>query len=198
MMKRFIHCHRSSIIIFIVLVGVAPIEPIINLLELRPAYTAPQFLLEPWRIFTGHIVHANWAHLIINVSNFVLLTIVFNKSVQKVKWLYFTFFSAFFISCGLWLTSPLVSYVGFSGVFHGLLFYTLLTALKNSNNKKTSTLFITTIAILVAKLIYEQVGGASNYLSLIINRSVAIDAHLFGAISGFIFWLFDKPTLHQS
>ena len=74
----------------------------------------------------------------------------------------------------------------------------LLTALKNSNNKKTSTLFITTIAILVAKLIYEQVGGTSNYLSLIINRSVAIDAHLFGAISGFIFWLFDKPTLHQS
>jgi membrane associated rhomboid family serine protease len=46
------------------------------------------------------------------------------------------------------------------------------------------------------KLIHEQLVGANEQVSDLIEANVAIDAHLWGAIGGLLFVLFYRLTCH--
>jgi rhomboid family GlyGly-CTERM serine protease len=154
-------------------------------LALKPSYDIQQFFLEFWRLITGHLIHASWAHLGANLVNLLLCRLVFREWLSPKQFIGFVFFSALFISISLWFTSNLQSYVGFSGVFHGLLIYLLL-----NHWKASPVLFSIALVLLIAKIVNEQLFGASAELVDFIGIDVAINAHLFGFLSGFIFWLF--------
>jgi rhomboid family GlyGly-CTERM serine protease len=174
------------IVLVLLLILLPPIQPLIQLLALKPNYELSQFCLEFWRIITGHLIHASWTHLGANLINVVLVRIVFREWLQPKQFIFFIFFSAVFISVGLWNMSSLKSYVGFSGIFHGLLLYLLLT-----HWKRAPILFSIAIALVVGKIIHEQIYGASPALVDFIGVGVAIDSHLLGILSGLCFWILD-------
>ena len=182
----------SFIVFIILLLLLAPVPLIIEWCGLRLDYSFSQLLREPWRIISGHLVHGSWSHLLVNLINIILLRLVFHEWLPSKKWLGFIIFSAVFISLGLWLGSELTHYVGFSGVFHGLLLYLLLQSQQLTSQKSMRLLLIAAAVLLIGKVIYEQVFGASEQLANFIGMTVAIDAHLLGVISGLLFWLMDK------
>ena len=116
-MNKLIQSNLSVITIISILI-LSPVFPsAIELLRLELDYTRQQFLLEFWRIVSAHFVHASWAHASINIANILLLKIVFWEWLSWKRWASLLLFSASFISIGLYLYSPLSSYLGFSGIF---------------------------------------------------------------------------------
>ncbi|MBX2809223.1 MAG: rhombosortase [Cellvibrionaceae bacterium] len=173
------------------LLSLAPVTAIIHALEVRPNLPATTLFMEPWRLLCGHFVHANWHHLGLNVINLIVVRAVFWEWLPPARFLRLIGFSALFISLGLGWTSNLGSYVGFSGVFYGLLVYLLLTHWSSSKR-----LFSLGLALVIVKLAYEQSLGANSSLAVLIGRTIATEAHLLGAASGLSLWLYD--TLHDT
>jgi len=128
-----------------------------------------------WRLLTAHIVHLDLHHLILNELGLVLVWSLFAQDFDAVDWCVIVLAGALSISCGLWWLSPKVTwYVGASGVLH--------TAMAAGTAKHLAErawdrwlLFLG----LCGKLVWEQSGAATQPL-------VVVDAHLYGAISGFV------------
>jgi rhomboid family GlyGly-CTERM serine protease len=128
-----------------------------------------------WRLLTGHIVHLDAHHLVLNELGLVLIWSLFAQDFDPVEWCVIILAGALSISCGLWWLSPRVTwYVGASGVLH--------TAMAAGAARHLATrawdrwiLFLG----LCIKLVWEQSGGQTAPL-------IVVDAHLYGAISGFI------------
>lgn len=138
---------------------------------------------ELWRIFTGHFFHTNQFHLLLNLAGLTLLTALHHKFYKPAEYFLLFIFSSLFISIALLLSSPLMHYVGLSGVLHGLFAWGALKDI--GDNEKTGYLLF---AGLWVKVIYEQTYGASKDIASLINASVAIDAHLWGALAGTIYF----------
>ncbi|MDU0355165.1 rhombosortase [Paraglaciecola aquimarina] len=79
----------------------------------------------------------------------------------------------------------LVWYVGLSGVLHGLF---IVGAYKDIINHMYSG-WLLLIAVWI-KVLYEQFSGQNQQVASLIDANVAIDAHLFGSISGAIIVVF--------
>lgn len=184
-LSALIKRHYVFIVVLALIFAALPIPTVIDALALRPSYPFETLLLEGWRLFTGHIVHASWPHVFVNVLNLVLLRFVFREWISNSMLVGFLCFSAVFISIGLWLSSDLYSYVGFSGVFHGLLVFLLL-----QEWKRAPALFTLALVCLVAKILYEQLYGASPALASFIGIGIATDSHALGLVSGVLFFIF--------
>jgi len=173
---------------FIILVGLIlaliPIATVIEIFELRPYYSLEQLSVEPWRLLSGHFVHASWSHLAVNLLNLILLRFVFREWISTNTFIAFLIFNALFISIGLWTITQLTSYVGFSGIFHGLLIYLLLLYRGNA-----PIIFSIAITCVIGKVIYEQLYGASPALAEFIGVGVAIDSHALGTAAGMTFYV---------
>lgn len=139
-----------------------------------------------WRLITAHILHTNTAHLLLNISAVALLWLLHGKFYRNFDYIKLFIFSALIVSVGVYLTSPeLTSYVGLSGVLHALFIWGALKDIGTGD--KTGYLLILGVII---KVIHEQVYGASEQVSSLINASVAIDAHLWGVVSGVLYYTF--------
>lgn len=183
------YAHLSFIIFILVTLLCIPISPVIETMELRPYYSAKPFFTESWRLFSAHLVHASWSHLLINLLNVILLRAVFKEWLTNKDFVLFLIFSASFISLGLWLTTDYTSYVGFSGIFHGLLIYLLLKYWHNSR-----IIFSIAIICLIGKVFYEQLYGASTALAEFIEVGIAIESHSLGVASGLLFYFIQHIT----
>ncbi len=185
--KMDFYQNLSFLILISLILFCIPTQTVINILSLRPNYDSGQLFIEPWRLLTGHIVHASWQHLLVNLLNLILLRFVFKEWLSNKQFSFFIIFSALFISLGLWVIGSLSSYIGFSGIFHGLLLYLLLFYWQRS-----PWIFSIAIVCVLGKVIYEQLFGPSPALEDFINIGVAIDSHALGVMSGLIFWLVEK------
>jgi len=128
-----------------------------------------------WRLLTAHIVHLDVHHLILNELGLVLVWSLFAQDFDAVDWCAIVLAGALSISCGLWWLSPKVTwYVGASGVLH-----TVMAAgtAKHLAERAWDRWFL--FLGLCGKLIWEQSGAPTQPL-------VVVDAHLYGAISGFV------------
>ncbi len=97
--------------------------------------------------------------------------------------LFFT--AALTCSLGLYFLSPsIVQYVGLSGVLHGFFVWGALMDIKNKD--KTGYLLLIGVCL---KIVHEQFYGASSDVSSLIEANVAIDAHLWGAVGGLLFFI---------
>jgi rhomboid family GlyGly-CTERM serine protease len=128
-----------------------------------------------WRLLTAHMVHLDAHHLILNELGLVLMWSLFAGDFDAVEWSVIVLSGALAISSGLWWLSPRVSwYVGASGVLHSVL---AAGTAKHLIERAWDRWLL--LLCLVAKIAYEQLGGHEPPL-------VVVDAHLYGALSGFV------------
>ncbi|GGO70838.1 rhombosortase [Bowmanella pacifica] len=133
-----------------------------------------------WRLLTGHLLHTNFNHLLLNSAGVLLLWALHGYYYQYRPYLLFMLLSALACSLGLYLFSvQLIWYVGLSGVLHGLFAWGAMMDIRQGIQSGWLLLLG-----LWAKVIYEQWFGPSADVAALIDANVAIDAHLFGAISG--------------
>ena len=77
---------------------------------------------EWWRLATGHLVHADPAHLVWNLLGVLLVAWLFASEYHTAEWLLIMLASTAAIDFGFLLWLPdLRWYVGFSGVLHGMM-----------------------------------------------------------------------------
>jgi|TARA_B110000208_G_scaffold11952_1_gene14782 rhomboid family GlyGly-CTERM serine protease len=140
---------------------------------------------EVWRIFTGHFLHTNGYHLLLNLSAILLLWALHGQFYQYVSYTFLFIMTAITTSVGLYIFSPdLHQYVGLSGVLHGVFIFGALMDIKNKD--KTGYLLFIGVWLKIAD---EQYSGASQDVAELIGANIAIDAHLWGAIGGLLFSL---------
>ncbi|HEX4153138.1 MAG TPA: rhombosortase [Steroidobacteraceae bacterium] len=128
-----------------------------------------------WRLLTAHIVHLNLHHLVLNELGLVLVWALFADDYDPLEWCVIVCMGALVISSGLWWLSPAVGwYVGASGLLHTIMAAGVARHLFAGEWDRW-LLFV----CVAGKLAYEQLGGHEPAL-------VVVDAHLYGAASGFV------------
>ena len=133
-----------------------------------------------WRLLTHSLVHTNTPHLLLNISGALLLWALHGQFFSYVNYLIIWLLLALGTSIGLYYFSPeMISYVGLSGVLHG--FFVIGACEDIKHKEKTGYLLLFAV---IAKVIHEQIFGASKEVMQLIDANVAIDAHLYGLISG--------------
>lgn len=142
---------------------------------------------EYWRLLTGHLVHGNAQHLVLNGAGLGLIAALFARDYTWRAWLLIALVSLLAIDAGFVFCEPqLVWYVGFSGVLHGALAAGAVAWWRHESR----LLALLLSAILLGKLAWEQWQGA---LPLSGDLPVVVDAHLYGALggalAGFMLWV---------
>ncbi len=149
-----------------------------------------------YRILTSNVVHSNTAHLLMNMAGVGALWLLHHHfySVRK-YWLHVLVISVACTGFIFLFSHNIDIYVGLSGTLHGLLAY---GAIKDIQDKE-KTGYLLLIGVL-GKVGYEQFIGASADLEQLIESRVAIEAHLFGMLSGLaiaaIEFLLNKKPKH--
>lgn len=140
-----------------------------------------------WLLFSGHIVHLNWSHWLLNMAGLAIVAFFFSAHASAKQWLAVIFVSACVINIGLWWWMPEIrTYVGLSGVLHGLFLY---GALREIRYYPVSGYVL--FAVLIAKLIWEFFNGALPGSEEMAGGRVLTQAHLLGAIGGIAVWLLE-------
>jgi rhomboid family GlyGly-CTERM serine protease len=135
---------------------------------------------EIWRLLSGHFVHLGWGHLVLNLTALGIMARLFEDVLGRLEWLVVTAASALAIDLGLYYVSGTTEwYVGLSGVLHGLL---AAGSVKLIVAREAAGPFL--LALIFAKLVWEQFGGPLPYSEFASGGPVIIDAHLFGAVGG--------------
>ncbi len=76
---------------------------------------------EYWRLLTGHIVHLDATHALLNALGLVLLWGLFARAWSPLQWLFAVLVSLLAIDAGFWFLAPQLQwYVGASGLLHGI------------------------------------------------------------------------------
>ena len=137
-----------------------------------------------WRLISGHFLHTNLNHLLLNATGIALLWALQGQYYQP--WSYLLLFITMVLgtSIGLLLFSPSLQwYVGLSGALHGVFIWGAYQDIRHK--LKSGWLLLLGV---MAKVGYEQLAGASANVARWIDANVAIDAHLYGTLSGLI-WI---------
>lgn len=132
-----------------------------------------------WRVWTGHLVHAGWYHLLLNGTGLVILVLLCPETIRLSWWMVRFVLMAAMTSAGLyWFGHGVHWYVGLSGLMHGF----FLLGLRKPAMRK-DWIAIACLAYLVGKLLWEEVIGISVSNEAAIGVPVATRSHLFGALS---------------
>ena len=148
-----------------------------------------------WRIFTGNFLHTNAWHLTMNLAGLWVIVLLhelhYKRHTPKLALLFISL--CIFEGVGLYIFYPeLKSYVGLSGVLHGLFTFGAIMDIRKG-------LFSGYLLLLgvIAKVAYEQYFGASNGMTELINARVATESHLVGVIAGLICALFWSSVAYR-
>jgi len=137
-----------------------------------------------WRLLTAHFCHTNGYHLLLNGTGLLVVTALFLDTFKHYSILTMMISVGLFISlCLYWIEPELQWYVGLSGVLHGLFAFGVCDELK----KRDKWGVILGLGF-IAKVAYEQILGPSAATEALIDATVLIDAHLYGAIAGVIYF----------
>lgn len=138
-----------------------------------------------WLLFSGHIVHLNWSHWLLNMAGLAIVAFFFSAHAGFVQWLLVILVSMMVINIGIWWwQTDILTYVGLSGVLHGLF---LFGALREIRYYPLSGYVLS--AVLLAKLAWEFFYGALPGSEEMAGGRVLTEAHLLGAIGGVIVWM---------
>lgn len=141
---------------------------------------------EVWRLFTGHLFHTNVFHLLLNLAALIMLWALHGRFYTIKNYSALFLFCSLSTSLGIFYDNPsLTQYVGLSGVLHGVFVFGAIMDIVS----KDKTGYLLFIGVWL-KIAYEQIYGASAAVSDLIEASVAVDAHLWGAVGGLLFTIF--------
>jgi len=131
-----------------------------------------------WRLFTGHWVHANWVHYLMNMAGFMLCLGLTGVTWTTWQWGWRILLLSLGVSAGLYLGHPdLGWYVGFSGVLFGLY---VLAAVSSLHQQFYMSLML--LLVIAGKIILEQWSSVNITTGDLIGVPVMIDAHLYGVL----------------
>ncbi|MFT4836914.1 MAG: rhomboid family GlyGly-CTERM serine protease [Psychromonas sp.] len=143
---------------------------------------------EIWRLISATFCHTNFNHLAMNVAGLIITLVLFIDLFKTIKIFPLIIFCSLFIGlCLFFFDTEVIWYVGLSGVLHGLFSYGVI-----SDVAKKDPWGYLLGAGLVIKVIDEQMFGASQSTVDLIAAEILINAHLYGAIAGFIFFTYKK------
>jgi len=146
-----------------------------------------------WRIITGHFLHTNFIHFLLNMAGLLLLWALHGQYYKSKQYLFIVFLLCIGTSTGLYFFSPSLHwYVGLSGVLHGL--FVLGAYFDIRAQLKTGWILLLGVWV---KVLHEQIYGASEDVAKLIDATVAIDAHLFGVLSGSVIIFYYMLTLKK-
>ncbi|WP_445945438.1 rhombosortase [Shewanella sp.] len=137
-----------------------------------------------WRLLTGNLLHTNLWHLAMNLAGLWVILFLHEMHYRKQALLIYLLFISLclFEGLGLYFYYPaLLSYVGLSGVLHGLFSFGAIMDI--TRGYRSGYLLL---AGVLAKVCYEQTYGASDSVVELIGARVATESHLVGVISGII------------
>jgi rhomboid family GlyGly-CTERM serine protease len=141
-------------------------------------YNYDQLFAEPWRLLSAHFVHLHFTHMLSNALMFALISFLFRAYIAGRVLLNVVLFSAVFAALVPWLVGQQTSFVGLSGVLHGILAFAAVIMLQRGNRWG--------IAVLVGL-------GIKVLLDLVLDRNapwlgaeIAAYAHLGGLLGGLI------------
>jgi len=150
-----------------------------------------------WRLITGHLLHSNHWHLVMNLGAFALMLMLHQMHFGLKSFALLLVSGCVGISVLLFFFSPDIQiYVGLSGWLHCFI---TVGALWDIRHKIKSGWLI--LLGVITKVSYEQWQGPDAALAKLIDANVAIDAHLYGVLCGLVFallwWLSAKPEKSQ-
>jgi rhomboid family GlyGly-CTERM serine protease len=136
-----------------------------------------------WRLVSGHLVHADAAHLGWNAFGILLVWWLFSREYRLREWLLVLLASTAAIALGFLEFEPQLGwYVGFSGVLHGAMAAGLVAWLRTARDPLTAL-----VAVLFAtKLGWEHFHGALPFTSASLSLPVVHQAHTYGALGGLL------------
>lgn len=145
-------------------------------------------------LLSGHFLHTNSAHLLLNMAGILLLWFLHGHFYTWKNYCSLVVFCALATGIGLWVFSPeMIWYVGLSGALHGVFVW---GACRDIQHKVISGWFL--LVGVTIKLLWEQASGGSEQVVDLIGTNVAVDAHLYGALAGVLFWLLWARTAHSN
>jgi len=140
---------------------------------------------ELWRLISGHLVHANLRHLLLNLVGLWLCQALTGVRWRLWQWCWRILFLALAISLAFWFWQPRIQgYVGFSGVLFGL--YLLAAAESFSRQALVSSLLV---GLLLVKILLEQFSSVKIDSGGWIGVPVLVDAHLYGFLAAVLLYL---------
>jgi rhomboid family GlyGly-CTERM serine protease len=166
------------------------IAAVIHLLEPQASqwlayYHTGIIQFELWRLITATFCHSNLNHLLINLFGLIVTLLLFIDTFKATKLYPLIIFNSLFIGVILFLFEPqVIWYVGLSGVLHGLFSYGVAADI--SKKDRWGILLGCGLAI---KITYEQIYGAQQSTIALIEAPVLVNAHLYGALSGIVFFV---------
>jgi len=139
---------------------------------------------ELWRLISATFCHTNFNHLLMNAFGLIITLALFSDTFKLIKIYPIIIFNSLFIGAALFFFEPeVIWYVGLSGVLHGLFSYGVAADI--SNKDRWGYLLG---AGFIIKIIYEQIYGAQQSTIALIGAPVLVNAHLYGALSGVVFY----------
>jgi rhomboid family GlyGly-CTERM serine protease len=170
--------------------GLAAIGLSLGLLILAAFGEAPRLALrwsrpdiaagEAWRLVTGHLVHLDLEHALLNVAGLLLVWALFSRVFTAGQWALTLLAGVVAIDLGLWVVNvDLQWYVGASGLLH-----TAMAAGIVRQMLARDVLAWVLGVLGVGKLLYEHFSGAMPFTAS--GAMVVTDAHLYGAVAGMI------------
>ena len=140
---------------------------------------------EFWRILTGHLVHTNTWHMLLNLASMLFIGLLFGTLLTAQVWVLAFLFCALAVSATYWFISPqYIVYVGLSAALYGIIIIGALQDLKH-NQLIAGALVI----FVTGRVIWQQFDGASESLSDMVESRVAVESHLYGLIAGYVYSL---------
>ncbi|MGZ9058557.1 MAG: rhombosortase [Burkholderiaceae bacterium] len=142
---------------------------------------------EPWRWLTGHFVHVNWQHALINAVALWVVARLFAPDLGPARQLSALLVAALAISACLWLIYPSIAwYRGLSGALHGLFFAGSAIWLIKAKPRRFQQLWLPSALFFGGwiKVVLEQPGGATTPYAEWLGAGVVPQAHLAGAACG--------------
>ena len=148
----------------------------------RAAIAAGQW----WRLLSGHVVHLDAGHALLNACGLALLWALFARIYGPGRWLLTLALVIAVIDAGFWWLSPgLRWYVGASGVLHGVFAAGCLAMIRARDR-----IGVIAGVLLVAKLAWEHWHGPLPFERA--DRVLTV-AHLYGAAGGVLAGLLLRP-----
>ena len=133
---------------------------------------------EVWRILSGHWVHANWIHFVLNMAGFFICRGLTGVSWTMAGWSWRIMTLGLGISLLFLLLNPNIGwYVGFSGVLFGLYVMSAVDAIN-----RFRFISVTLLLLITAKMTIDLTSSGKMTSSELIGVPVLIESHLYGVV----------------